>query len=469
MKKSIGAKVLALVGILGFIVVLICILNIAALDLINDYNEILKADVTNYEQMVHEGKSEYGQLEEDMAFYFTKNTTKIVGTNIFNIILVVFAFVMTIVSFLIAKKSIADPAKRANKELNEIIDDIKENDGDLTKRLKVTTQDEIGQLVVGINNFLETLQTVVGKVKEHAESINVSSEEITGYVNSSNENALNVSSASQELAAGMEEVAATLEQIAQGSANILDKVNVMSAEANEGANHIMAIKEHATQMHGEAIANQGAAKDIFNKIGATLNDSVEESKSVQKINELTGTILDIAGQTNLLALNASIEAARAGEAGRGFAVVAEEIRVLADNSKVTANDIQEISNVVVSAVDKLAKSAEELLKFVHKNVMADYDSLVTIANQYREDAENMNGMLAEVANKASSMAETMQAMDSGINDISYTVEESAKGVTGVATDASLLVQSIAQIQEQADSNNDIAHDLKVEVDRFQRV
>lgn len=106
-----------------------------------------------------------------------------------------------------------------------------------------------------------------------------------------------------------------------------------------------------------------------------LQASMENSKKVTRINDLTNDILEISSQTNLLALNASIEAARAGEAGKGFAVVAEEIRILADNSRETTNSIQEISKMVTGAVEGLADNAEEMMRYVNETILGDYDSM----------------------------------------------------------------------------------------------
>ena len=189
----------------------------------------------------------------------------------------------------------------------------------------------------------------------------------------------------------------------------------------------------------------------------------------EQINALTGNILDISGRTNLLALNASIEAARAGEAGKGFAVVAEEIRTLADNSRETASSIQEISEVVTAAVNKLASEASRMLNFVNADVVRDYGKFVDIVAQYEKDADEMNDMLIAFAGQAMQMANTMKDMDQGISDIAVTVDESANAVSGVAEDATQLVNAISQIQQETANNQTISKELEGEVKRFEKV
>ena len=143
-------------------------------------------------------------------------------------------------------------------------------------------------------------------------------------------------------------------------------------------------------MYVQTMKSKNDTNAKVSKIQGILKDAVKESQNVEQINSLTNDILDIANETNLLALNASIEAARAGEAGRGFSVVAEEISVLADSSRNTANNIQGISQVVNEAVQKLSDSAQQMLQFVDETVLTDYDSFVSIVNQYQTDAEEMN-------------------------------------------------------------------------------
>lgn len=208
---------------------------------------------------------------------------------------------------------------------------------------------------------------------------------------------------------------------------------------------------------------------MIEDIRALLQQAIENCQSVEKINELTGEILNISSQTNLLALNASIEAARAGEAGKGFAVVADEIRVLADNSRDTANNIQEISATVTQAVTELAKNSNDMIHFIDDTVLTDYDKFVDIANQYHTDADNMDDILRDFYNNAQELASTMSQMTEGIDGINIAVDESAQGVTVAAQSTSQLVEALSAIKSEADTNQEISRQLQGEVKRFKNI
>ena len=197
--------------------------------------------------------------------------------------------------------------------------------------------------------------------------------------------------------------------------------------------------------------------------------SVEASKSVSQITELTDNILSIAAQTNLLALNASIEAARAGEAGKGFAVVADEIRQLADNSRETANSIQAISGQVIDAVTDLAGNATEMIRFVDEEVANDYDNFVNIIGKYESDSDEASNSFSEFADMATDSVDTMTKMNDGINNISVTIEESTRGITNVAEEISKLVMAISSISVQAGENKNISDGLSGEVSKFEKM
>lgn len=371
--------------------------------------------------------------------------------------------------FSVVAITIAKPAKNAGKELQNIVEKIEQKEGDLTVRIPVYTKDEVGRMAEGINTFVAQLQGIILHMKEDANAIMHSVETMQDEIRGSNDKVNSVSSTMEEMSANMEEMSATLTQIATGSDSVLAEIQSMVQQVSDGGNLVKEIEVRATQMHNATVTGKNDTGNMMESIRTELETAVEASNSVEKINDLTGEILDIASQTNLLALNASIEAARAGEAGKGFAVVADEIRNLADNSTVTANNIQSISEMVTKAVKKLTTSAEELMKFVDGKIMKDYDSFVEVVNKYEEDAAAVQQIMATLSNNTNAIETTVKDMNQGLNNISVAVEENAKGIGDVADSTTELVFAVEKIKKETDKNMEISHALQEKVDCFKNV
>lgn len=397
------------------------------------------------------------------------SSAKISSTFTFDTMSFLIFLVICIGAIFVVRLTVAKPAKNSGKQIEQLVYKLQNNEGDLTERIPVTSKDEIGQMTMGINGFLEQLQYIMHTLKQKSEMLSDSAESVRQELNTSNTSASTVSATMEEMSASMEEISATLRQIANGSDRVLDDIKAMMGHVNDGTDLVEEIKKRANEIHQTTIEDKENTSQAMDGIRQKLSDAVEESRSVEQINELTGEILNIASQTNLLALNASIEAARAGEAGKGFAVVADEIRNLADSSRDTANNIQSISNMVTAAVECLADSAEQMVQFVDEKVMGDYDGFVNVVNQYRQDAENVNEIMTEFSRNSSEIENTMQAMNEGLNDIAIAVDENAQGVTSVAESAVELVDAISQIQRETDNNQEISEQLNSEVNKFKNV
>lgn len=425
-------------------------------NLVRDMGEKTETNLTeNLEGGISEQSKLYNQAV-DMNIQVTK-------------ILFVIFIMVSVVVLLIMRRTVSKPASATSCQLDHIIDDINKKKGDLTKRITVRSHDEIGQLSEGINNFIIQLQMVIRKVHHQSESMQNSLGVMNTEVNSSSENVNYIATTMEEITASMEEIASSIEGLMKNTHEILEFVNNVGDQTKEGVSISSDIKALAIGVKEETEKKKNEISNLINEKQNALFSSIEASRQITNINNLTNDILDIASQTNLLALNASIEAARAGEVGKGFAVVAEEIRQLAENSKNTANDIQSISVEVISAVNQLMENAQNLMYFVQNRIMSDYVGFEGATDTYYEKAENMDSVMAVFNDNISALHKVMAEMNNGITNISTVVEENAQGISSATENVSDLANSITNIRQQATENVDSSKHLMEEMNRFQKI
>lgn len=466
--KSLGLKIYLTIAFMGVLFWSMVWMNINSLGVISIYN----SELENFYQQIEEAQGDAAvafQLAQEADATVSRSGIQIQGTIIFDIAASVLFVILLVITVRVVASTIVKPAKTSGKALRAITDKLNSGEGDLTERVPVKTKDEVGQMASGINSFMDQLQKIMKKLKTESENMEQSAQIINNQIVESNESASNVSAATEEMAASMEEISATLGQLSNGSSNVLSEIHAMDNSVQDGVGLVQDIKERATKMQRSTIEGKEKTGRTIMQIREALQDALEESRSAQKINEMTQEILNITGQTNLLSLNASIEAARAGEAGRGFAVVAGEIRGLADSSAETANNIQAISALVTNAVEKLARNAEEMLRFVDEEIMKDYDNFVEVVEQYKQDADSVDVILNGVAANTSDISQTIDSMNTGINDISTAVEENSKGITNLADNAVSLVEAMSEIQKETEHTRQVSQNLSDEVNRFKKV
>lgn len=327
---------------------------------------------------------------------------------------------------------------------------------------------EIAGLKESINYLASSMESMLSKMDTESRNILNTVDEIAEHVNSSNDGASHTSATMEQLAAGMEEVSATTDEMNHSTETTAGLINQIAEDSQKGASYAKECQERANESEKTAVLGRETTNKMLEEIRDMLNASIKNSQKVGRISSLTEDILNISGQTNLLALNASIEAARAGDAGRGFAVVAEEIRVLAEQSKVAANNIQDISQLVIQAVEALASDAGGMLEFIDTTVLKDYESFEKIAQSYREDCTYLESVLSDFSGKAGGLQQTVDMMKGGMNNIAAAVEQSAQGVVSVADSTTVLVRDLRAIQEAVHDNKRISQGLREEVDKFRR-
>ena len=385
---------------------------------------------------------------------------------ILSLILLAISFVAFVMVVVVIIKTVVKPLRKQTSELTEIIDEIKGGHGDLTKRVTVKSMDEIGQSSIGINHFIETLQNIMSNIISNSNVLDGVVGNVASSVAASSDNANDISAIMEALSATMEEVSATTNSVSENTTAAEGKVQKMADQTKVMSQYAQDMKKRATELEHTATENMNNTNEMIGEITTEMNQALENSKSVEKVAQLTADILNISSQTNLLALNASIEAARAGEAGKGFAVVADEIRQLADSSRETANNIQTINEQVIEAVQGLVVSSEKIVGYINENILPDYRAFVQGGQQYNDDATHIDNTMAEYAGEAQDILATMMEMTEAIESISRAVEESANGVTDAATNIDSLVQSMSTVNGQMEENSTVAKNLKEESAAF---
>lgn len=374
--------------------------------------------------------------------------------------------IISIIVVLLISWSVISPTKRASKKLNEILKNMDNNQANLKARIPVEKKDEVGELVNGINTFMERLDNIMEEVKNNSIRLNSSVDNVAANIGDANANTNDISASMQELAASMEEVSSTITTVIENTVSVDENISDMADQTKSVMGYVEEMKKRAYNMKEVAEGNKVSTSEIVSTIGTDLQIAIENGKKVENINELTGEILSISNQTNLLALNASIEAARAGEAGKGFAVVAEEIRQLADSSRNAATKIQEISVMVTEAVTKLMTCANDMMNYINGKVLPDYDSYVSSGVQYDKDAVYIHEVMGDFEQKSNKLNDTMASMVESFHGISKAIEESTIGVTSVADNTSDLVKKVNDISVEITKNKEIANTLLEEAEKF---
>lgn len=377
-----------------------------------------------------------------------------------NGIVIIISVILIIVAIYCVMKYVIKPIIATNKDIRDIIDGIDNGEGDLTKRVRVISNDEIADLGNGINLFMDKLQEILKLIIENTNYMENVVAEVDGSVVKSNDSASDLSAMTEELSATMQDVGLSVNTINDNADNILKDVEIIATKSDDINQFSKEMKANAEKIESDARYNMVQTGEKVGNILDVLNKAIEDSKSVDQVNNLTNDILNISSQTNLLALNASIEAARAGEAGKGFAVVADEIRQLADSSRETANKIQSINSVVVAAVNNLSDNANNLVSYLQQTILPEFQTFVDGGVKYKENASYIENAMDEFVEKTDVLKKNMDEIAHSINTITTVVDDGAAGVNNAAISAQDLVEDIVNISNKMIENKGIAQNLK---------
>ncbi|EJQ99648.1 hypothetical protein II5_05478 [Bacillus cereus MSX-A1] len=322
------------------------------------------------------------------------------------------------------------PIQQIDTKLKELAS----QEGDLTARLQVNSNDEIGAIAASFNKMLENLQHIINRVQKTSMEVQTASENMLEKTNTSREATVRVQSSMSNLNASIQSQASSMEESSTAMDDMAVSVQRIAESASSVAELAVATSEHASD--GSTVIQKSVSQmtTIHEAVNAT-SEVVERLITHTKyIDTAVQSISNIAEQTNLLALNASIEAARAGEQGKGFAVVADEVRKLAEQSKTAATDINQllhqIQNDTETASSMMSQGRSEAFEGIHV-IREAGTSFTTIVEQVNKVSTQMQ----DISATAEEMAASAEEMNASLNNIASISTEVSSETAATAQSA----------------------------------
>lgn len=357
-----------------------------------------------------------------------------------NVALITFIVVIIILVMLVyVIRSINGAMKKIMTVSNQV------TNNNYSSNIELNRKDELGKIAHAFNDAIKNVNGLVTEINDSIMHVKNNSSHLSNFVKDIENSVSEAAMEAENVSASINETASSADNIANMVDEIQFAVESVATRATEGATTTADVASRANQLKEDAVVSSNHAENIYKEMKEKMEIAIEKSKAVEQVNLLSSSILDITDQTNLLALNASIEAARAGEAGRGFAVVANEIGKLAEQSNRTVVQIQSVVEEVHLAVDHLCDASLRILDFVDQEVIADYEKLVSVSDQYNKDASVFNSIMMDL----SATSEELHASMLSINEITHEM------TTALNTGS----ESVASISEYVNGLSDKSHGL----------
>ena len=361
----------------------------------------------------------------------------------------------------------------------DMLRDMAEGRGDLTKRVEVSSRDEVGQLAMWFNTFVERLTDIIKQVMKSSAHVEENAEQLASATEQQASSADQMASMISQVAQGaqqqsqdsvqardrMHQLLAAIEQVAKGAEESAVEVEKTSSTVEDVIHKLARAVELLEKVREEAEHSQERAalgnnsvtsvtegmRHIKEASAETLACVAELERGSKQIGEIVEVINEIADQTNLLALNAAIEAARAGEAGRGFAVVADEVRRLAERSSQSTNEISQIVTQLMSAIERTVEFVQRNNNEIDKGAHLA-DDAGQILREIESDAHTINNSIAELLSLIEELNQLGRNAGEAMRNLAVITEESSASAEEMASSADEVVRVIDSMTTVTEQN-----------------
>ncbi|MBF0467525.1 MAG: methyl-accepting chemotaxis protein [Desulfamplus sp.] len=354
---------------------------------------------------------------------------------------------VTVLMFLFMARSMLMPINSAVKGLKEIAT----GEGDLTMRLAVNSKDEIGELAIWFNTFMEKLQDIIRRIMENSKKVDDSSTQLSSIALELSSGAKNTATRATNVAVAAEEMSSNISNVAAAMEQSSTNTNMVASAAEEMNSTINEIAQNAEKA-------RSISHDAVDKSRSAFNRMSELGKAAQAIGKVTETIKEISDQTKLLSLNATIEAARAGEAGKGFAVVANEIKELSNQTAQATLDIKNQIDGIQSMTDLSIKEIDQISGVIN--------GVNEIVSSIAAAVEEQSAATSEISGNINQVSTGIQEVNENISQSSSVAQDITSEIAQVNSAAEQISNSSSQVKLSAENLNGMSRSLNAIVGKF---
>lgn len=344
--------------------------------------------------------------------------------------------------------------------------ELNSGNGDLTKKLHISSGDELEKIAQEFNRFVEQIRNLVSEVAVASNVVRESSGKVNELAKGSDQRLGEMTNALEMISSNMEETFANTELISEHLNQTATQVSELYEKAASTSKGALEISKDAIKVKDDTSKVGAKSQEMVKELQSALEVATEKCKEIEQIDAITQQILKVAHTTNILSLNAHTEAARAGAYGKGFNIIADNVSELSGQISILVKDIQNANSSVKETVASLLEITNDVSEFLNKNVLEDYNHFVQVGSEYSNNMNDMAEVLEGFYRETQVMHENISLIDQKLNEIDKVVGEATSHISSVHSLGVELQDETNELLKIAEDNSCESQKMSNQVNKY---